>query len=107
MQNELHNEVQKLGKQLHNRLARWQGEQLKNVSTKPGLGKRAVSLLIVYTDGFKKIDNHRQLIALSGPAPTEYTNGISVRGRKGICKMDNGHLGNVLYVRSLHAIKHN
>jgi transposase len=103
----LEKEVNKLEVQLHKLLQAWQGEQLKNITTIPGLGKRAVALLIVYTDGFKKIAGYRQLIALAGLAPREYTSGTSIRGRKGICKMGNGRLRNVLYMCSLSAIKHN
>jgi len=100
-------EVKKLEMQLHSLLQAWESERLKNISSIPGLGRRAVALLIVYTDGFKKVQNHRQLIALAGLAPREYTSGSSVRGRKGICKMGNGHLRSVLYMCSLSAIKHN
>ena len=100
-------EVKKLEAQLHTLLQTWQGEQLKNLSSIPGLGKRAVSLLIVYTDGFKKINNYRQLIALAGLAPREHTSGSSIRARKGICKMGNGYLRNVLYMCAMAAIKHN
>ena len=100
-------EVKRLEKNLASQLASWHGEQLKNIGTIPGLGKRAVALLIVYTDGFKKISNHRQLIALAGLAPREHTSGTSIRGKKGICKMGNGYLRNVLYMCSLSAIKHN
>lgn len=100
-------ELKNLEKSLELQLAAWQGEQVKNITSIPGLGKRAVALLIVYTDGFKKVSNYRQLIALAGLAPREHTSGTSVRGRKGICKMGNGHLRNVLYMCSLSAIKHN
>ena len=100
-------EVKKLEALLQHQINSWKGEQLKNISSIPGLGKRAVALLIVYTEGFTKIQNHRQLIALSGLAPREHSSGYSVRGKKGICKMGNGHLRNVLYMCSLSAIKHN
>jgi transposase len=100
-------EVLKLEKLLHHYLKEWKGDQLKNITSIPGLGKRAVALLIVYTDGFTKVKNHRQLIALAGLAPREHTSGSSVRGRKRICKMGNGHLRSVLYMCSLSAIKHN
>jgi len=103
----LQNEVIKLEDQLQALLNSWQGQQQKDLSTIPGLGKRAVAILIVYTEGFKKISNHRQLIALAGLAPREYTSGSSVRGRKGICKMGNGYLRNVLYMCSMSAIKYN
>ncbi len=100
-------EIRKLEHQLQDLLQVWQGEQLKCVSSIPGLGKRAVALLIVYTEGFTKVQNHRQLIALAGLAPREHTSGTSIRGRKGICKIGNGYLRNVLYMCSLSAIKHN
>jgi len=100
-------ELIKLERELEQQLETWQATQLNNLKTIPGLGKRAVALLIVYTNGFKKISNYRQLIALTGLAPTEHTSGTSVRGKKGICKMGNGHLRSVLYMCSLSAIKHN
>jgi transposase len=103
----LQREVLKLESQLQLLLTSWQGKQQHDLSTIPGLGKRAVAILIVYTDGFRKIRNHRQLIALTGLAPREHTSGSSVRGRKGICKMGNGYLRNVLYMCSMSAIKHN
>jgi transposase len=100
-------EVEKLETQLQIMLNSWQGKQQHDLSTIPGLGKRAVAILIVYTEGFKKIRNHRQLIALAGLAPREHTSGSSIRGRKGICKMGNGYLRNVLYMCSMSAIKYN
>lgn len=103
----LEKEVVKLEAQLQAKLNTWQSKQLHDLTTIPGLGKRAVAILIVYTDGFKKIGNHRQLIALAGLAPREHTSGSSIRGRKGICKMGNGYLRNVLYMCSMSAIKYN
>jgi transposase len=107
MKTTLNREIGKLEARLQELLNIWQGEQLNCLTSIPGLGKRAVALLIVYTNGFKKIQDHRQLIALAGLSPREYSSGTSVRGRKGICKMGNGHLRNVLYMCSLSAIKYN
>jgi transposase len=67
-------------------LQTWQAEQVKNITSIPGLGKRAVALLIVYTDGFKKIRNYRQLIALAGLAPREHTSGIQFEAEKASAK---------------------
>jgi transposase len=103
----LEKEITRLETQLEEQLDAWQGNQQHNLSTIPGLGKRAVAILIVYTDGFKKISNYRQLIALAGLAPREYASGSSIRGRKGICKMGNGYLRNVLYMCSMSAIRYN
>jgi transposase len=100
-------EIKRLEKSLALQLAYWQGEQLNNITSILGLCKRDVALLVVYTDGFKKVSNYRQLIALAGLAPREHASGTSVRGRKGICKMGNNHLRSVLYMCLLSAIKHN
>lgn len=96
-----------LEKELNQILLEWHGEQLKNITSIPGLGKRAAALLIVYTDGFKKITNHRQLIALTGLAPKEYSSGSTIRAKAKICKMGNKHLRNVLYMCAMSAIKYN
>jgi len=96
-----------LESKLNELLSQWHGEQLKNISSIPGLGKKAVALLIVYTNGFKKVTNYKQLIALAGLAPKEYSSGSSVRAKTCICKMGNGHLRNVLYMCAMSAIKYN
>ncbi|GAA4345232.1 IS110 family transposase [Flaviaesturariibacter amylovorans] len=100
-------EIKVLEQKLLATLKQWKGDQLTSISSIPGLGKRATALLITMTNGFKKIQNHRQLIALAGLAPREHTSGSSIKGKKGICKMGSGHLRNVLYMCSLSAIQHN
>ncbi|RYE57702.1 MAG: IS110 family transposase [Sphingobacteriales bacterium] len=106
-QKKLANEIAKLEDRLVKTLDEWQSEQRRNLITIPGLGNRAAALLIVHTDGFKNVTNHRQLSALAGLVPREYTSGSSVRGKKGICKMGNARLRNVLYMCSMSAIKYN
>jgi len=100
-------ELQRLEEVLNQYLHHWQSEQLKNLQTIPSLGKKAVALLIIYTEGFTKINNHRQLIALAGLSPREHTSGTSVKGKKGICKLGSGRLRSMLYMCALSAIKHN
>jgi transposase len=100
-------EVKALEQRLAAILKQWKGEQVASVSSIPGLGKRAVALLITATNGFTKTENHRQLIALTGLAPREHQSGSSIKGKKGICKMGSGYLRNVLYMCSLSAIRHN
>lgn len=92
---------------LEQTLREWQAEQMTALQTIPALGKKAIAFLIIYTEGFTKVSNHRQLIALAGLAPREHTSGTSVRGKKGICKTGNGRLRNVLYMCALSAIRHN
>lgn len=107
MQSDLEAEVAHLEKGLQVRLQKWQAAQMRSLSSIPGLGKRAVALLLVYTEGFTKVQNYRQLIALAGLSPREHTSGTSIKGKKGICKMGSGRLRKVLYMCSMSAIRHN
>jgi transposase len=107
MLNNLNKEIQKLEAALDKLLESWVPDQVSNLRSIPGLGKRAVALLIVFTDGFEKVNNYRQLISLAGLSPKEYSSGSSVRGKVRICKMGGGALRNVLYMCSMSAIKYN
>lgn len=107
MAGHLEKELRKLEQELDTILQSWVPEQVDMLKSIPGLGKRAVALLIVFTDGFKKVDNYRQLISLAGLSPRQYSSGSSIRGKVRICKMGGGALGNVLYMCSLSAIKYN
>jgi transposase len=51
-----------------------------------GIGKRATAMLIVFIQGFKNTQNHRQLISFAGMAPTEYSSGTSIHGKPRIYK---------------------
>jgi transposase len=106
-QEELHRKIAALEMKTESILKCWQPDQLRLLRSIPGLGKRAVASLIIFTDGFKRIQNYRQLIALVGLAPRERTSGSSIRYRKKICKMGNDRLRHVLYMCSLSAIKYN
>jgi len=100
-------QIKKLEQELDAKLKSWAPEELENLRSIPGLGKRATALLIVFTDGFKKVDNYRQLISLAGLSPKIFTSGTSVRGKVRICKMGGGSLRNILYMCSMSAIKCN
>ncbi|GAA4316832.1 transposase [Flaviaesturariibacter amylovorans] len=103
----LDREIKKLEDQMNTELKGWCEEKMKAVRSVPGLGKRATAALMVATDGFTKVTNHRQLIALAGLAPREHQSGTSIKGKKGICKMGNGYLRSVLFMGAMSAKKHN
>ena len=88
-------------------LQQWQPEQLKNVSSIKGIGKRATAMLIVFTQGFKNTHNHRQLISFAGLSPTEYSSGSSIHGKSRIHKRGGKNLRDVLYMCAMNAIKTN
>jgi transposase len=100
-------EMKKLEQELLLKLNEWQPDLVKLVSSITGIGKRATSLLIVSTQGFKTTDTYQQLISYAGLSPKEYSSGTSIRGKVRICKMGGGQLRNTLYMCSLNAKKTN
>src|SRR5205085_8804953 len=63
MRSNLKKEVKSLEQKLQELLQAWQPEQLKNISSVKGIGKRAAAMLIIFTQGFKNTHSHRQLIS--------------------------------------------
>jgi transposase len=107
MKGQLQKEMKALEEKLQSLLEVWQPEQLKNVSSIKGLGKRASAMLIIFTQGFKNTRNHRQLISFAGLSPTEYSSGTSIQGKSKICKRGGKQLRDVLYMCAMNAIKTN
>lgn len=107
MKKQLSSEIKKLEEKLEDLLKKWQPEQLKNISSIKGIGKRASAMLIVFTQGFKHTHNHRQLISFAGLSPTEYSSGTSIQGKPRIYKKGGKNLRDVLYMCSMNAIKTN
>mgnify|MGYP002384828706 CR=1 FL=1 len=103
----LQKEIKQLEQKLQTLLQQWQPEQLKNVSSIKGIGKRAAAMLIVFTQGFKHTQNHRQLISFAGLAPTQYSSGSSIQGKPRIYKRGGKNLRDVLYMCSMNAMKTN
>lgn len=104
---QLEKEIKQLEQKLQLLLEQWQPEQLKNVSSVKGIGKRAAAMLIVFTQGFKHTQNHRQLISFAGLAPTQYSSGSSIQGKPRIYKRGGKNLRDVLYMCSMNAMKTN
>jgi transposase len=100
-------EIKQLEEKLQLLLLQWQPDQLKSVSSVKGIGKRAAAVLIVFTQGFKYTENHRQLISFAGLAPTQYSSGSSIHGKSRIYKRGGKNLRDVLYMCSMNAMKTN
>ena len=107
MKSSLQKEVKNLEAKLQELLQQWQPEQLKNISSVKGIGKRAAAMLIVFTQGFKNTRSHRQLISFAGLSPTEYSSGTSIQGKPKICKRGGKPLRDVLYMCAMNAMKTN
>ena len=93
--------------QLQDKLQQWEGETLQLVTSVKGIGSRAASELIIYTQGFKDMQSYRQLISYAGLSPTERSSGSSIRGRVRICKQGGKTLRNILFMCALNAKKTN
>ena len=100
-------EIKRLEQKLQALLIQWQPEQLKNVSSIKGICKRAAVMLIVFMQGFKYTQNHRQLISFAGLAPTQYSSGSRIQGKPRIYKRGGKNLRDVLYMCSINAMKTN
>jgi transposase len=103
----LNKQIKILEAKLQVLLEKWQPQQLANVSSIKGIGKRAAAMLIVFTQGFKHTQNHRQLISFAGLAPTQYSSGTSIQGKPRIYKRGGKNLRDVLYMCSMNAMKTN
>lgn len=104
---EIDSQIQHLQKILMQKIKSWQPSQLENLMSIPGLGKRTVAHLIIFTDAFSKVNNYRQLISLAGLSPKEFTSGTSIKKRVHICKMGGAGIRNLLYMCSMSAIRKN
>ena len=100
-------EIKLLEQKLQLLLEQWQPDQLKSVSSVKGIGKRAAAILIIFTQGFKHTQNHRQLISFAGLAPTQFSSGTSIQGKPRIYKRGGKNLRDVLYMCSMNAMKTN
>jgi transposase len=104
---QVNKEIRLLEQSLETLLKEHEGKKMRALNTIPGIGKRTISMMIIATDGFRKIDNYRQLSSWAGLSPKEYSSGKSIRGKVRISKMGGRELRNLLYMCSLTAIKCN
>ena len=100
-------EIQLLEDKLEDLLMKWKPEQVKSVNSIKAIGKRATAMLIIFTQGFRYTENHRQLISFAGLSPKEYSSGSSINGKPKICKKGGKPIRDVLYMCAMSAIKTN
>jgi transposase len=73
----------------------------------PGLGMKAVAVLIAVTNNFEKFVHYKQLIAYVGFSPRVFESGTSVKGKGHICKLGKAHVRKQLYMNAIVARFHN
>jgi transposase len=76
------------------------------VSSIPGIGALTAATILAETDGFKLIENKRQLTSYAGLDVKLKDSGTSVHGKPQISKRGNRYLRKVMHMPALAAIRH-
>ena len=77
------------------------------VTSVKGVGMVLGVQLMVYTHGFSRMQNGRQLACYAGVAPFEHTSGTSLRGRTHTSNFANMALKSTLHLAAISSIQHN
>ncbi|MBC3538932.1 IS110 family transposase [Rufibacter sediminis] len=72
-----------------------------------GVGKVLAVSLLVYTQGFTRMDDGRKLACYCGVAPFEYRSGTSIMAKAGVSKFANKNLKQVLHMAALNSVRYN
>lgn len=73
-------------------------DTLAQLTSIPGIGPKAATMLICITNNFQKFDHYKQLIAYVGFSPRIFQSGTSVNGKGHICKMGKAQVRKILYM---------
>jgi transposase len=71
------------------------------------VGFVAACYLLVYTEGFTRFDNAKQIASFAGVAPFEYSSGTSIKGRTKVHPMANKTLKQILHMCAVSSVRHN
>lgn len=82
-------------------------KKYKYASSVRCVGFVATLQLLVYTRGFTRFDNAKQLASYCGIAPFKYSSGTSVKGKTKVHNMANKTLKTAMHMCSVSAVRHN
>ncbi|KAA5548372.1 IS110 family RNA-guided transposase [Adhaeribacter rhizoryzae] len=103
----LEKQIKQLEEQLLDNLEKAFAQEIKLLSSIPGIGRKTAGMLLLFAEGFRNVTNYRQLIAKAGLSPREYTSGSSIRGKVRITKMGGSLIRSKLFMCSFSAKKSN
>ena len=103
----LQKQVKQLEDKLLTTLEKAFAQEIKLLSSIPGIGKKTAGMLLLFAGGFRHVSNYRQLMAKAGLSPRAYTSGSSIRGKVSITKMGGSLIRSKLYMCSFSAKKSN
>lgn len=82
-------------------------QQVKRITTIPGVGELTAMVVLAETNGFELIRNKKQLVSYGGLDIKEKLSGTSVKGKPRISKQGNKYLRKAMYFPAMTAVKHN
>lgn len=94
----LDEQIQQLEKSLADKAQEQSGEQLENIVSIPGIGRKTAIQLLIITHGFTRFENCKQLCSYIGLSPRIYESGTSVKGKPRISKLGMSRIRAMLYV---------
>lgn len=80
--------------------------EIKNITTIPGVGKLTAVIALAETNGFELIRSKKQLTSYAGLDVKQKQSGTSVKGKPRISKKGNRSLRKAMYLPSLSAVKY-
>ncbi len=81
--------------------------QYELITSVKGVGKILATELLIYTNGFSRMKNVKQLACYCGVAPFEHSSGTSVKGRTGTSNFANMKLKSTLHMAAISSIRNN
>lgn len=103
----IENQLKQIDSELGELIDKYDDEDVNNLQSIPGIGRKTAIVLMVYTKAMANFDNYRQLASYFGICPRIVQSGSSVKGRGKICKMGMGHIRMLLYMCARSAKKYN
>ena len=97
----------KLEESILSKVQEYFNEELKLLTSIPGIGIKTAVTLLVVTNGFSKFDSSKKLASYAGLCPRIYQSGSSVMGKGHITKMGGARLRTLLYMGACSAKKYN
>jgi transposase len=103
----IENQLEQINRELDELMDKFADEDVDNLQSIPGIGRKTAIALLVYAKGMVNFDNYRKLASYFGISPCVLQSGSSVKGRGKICKMGMGHIRMLLYMCARSAKKYN
>ena len=104
--NAIKKEIAQVDKQIH-KLVRQDtpvSNQVKQITSVPGLGPITALNMIITTDEFKRINEPKKFACYAGVAPFEHSSGSSIRGKTRVSPKANMAMKTLLHMAAMSAI---